>query len=87
MIWNPRQSRGRFNCRANTTADSVTMEAVSISQPELQPTMRLPSFFDQLYTEPATGYLAASSMKHNATAICPMNTMGQDQRYAGPPLP
>ena len=58
----------------------MTIEAVSISQPDDQPTRRLPSFFDQLYTEPATGYFAASSMKHSATAICPTNTIGHDHQ-------
>ena len=80
MIWKPLHNRGRFSCNASTTADRVTIEAVSISQPELHPTTRLPSTLAQLYTEPATGYLAASSMKHNATAICPTNTIGHDHR-------
>ena len=48
MIWKPLQSRGRFSCNASTTADRVTMDAVSISQPDDHPTMRLPSCFDQL---------------------------------------
>ena len=80
MTWKPLHNRGRFSCSASTTADRVTIDAVSISQPELQPTTRLPRTLAQLYTEPATGYLAASSMKHSATAICPTKTIGHDQR-------
>ncbi len=48
MIWKPLHSRGRLSCNASTTADSVTIEAVSISQPEDQPTSGLPRIFDQL---------------------------------------
>ena len=59
--------RGRFNCSARATAASVTIEAVSINQPADHPTILRPNSFAQLYTDPATGYFAANSMKHSAT--------------------
>ena len=46
--WKPDQSRGRLSCSARTTAARLTIEAVSISQPEHQPTTWLPSSLDQL---------------------------------------
>ncbi|KAF0962322.1 hypothetical protein MLGJGCBP_04621 [Rhodococcus sp. T7] len=79
-IWKPLHSRGRLSCSASTTADRVTIDAVSISQPADHPTTRLPSVFAQLYTEPAIGYLAASSMKQSATESWPRNTSGHDHR-------
>ena len=48
MNWNPLHSRGRFSWYASTTAEIVTIDAVSISQPDIHPTIRLPSFLDQL---------------------------------------
>jgi hypothetical protein len=48
MIWKPLHRRGRLSCSASTTAASVTIEAVSISQPDDHPTILLPSCLDQL---------------------------------------
>ena len=43
MIWKPLHIRGRLSWYASTTAEIVTIDAVSISQPDDQPTSRLPS--------------------------------------------
>ncbi|SKZ84214.1 Uncharacterised protein [Mycobacteroides abscessus subsp. abscessus] len=58
----------------------MTIDAVSINQPADHPTSCVPNRFAQLYTEPATGYFAASSMKHSATQSCPTKTIGHDHR-------
>ena len=48
MIWNPLHSRGRLSCRPAPPRERVTIDAVSISQPDDHPTILLPSVFDQL---------------------------------------
>jgi hypothetical protein len=82
----PSWSATRYDIRldyaveGNRLRGQVTIDAVSMSQPDIHPTMRLASIFDQLYTAPAIGYLAANYMKHRATAIWPTNTIGHDHR-------